>query len=158
MDAGCCHSARAKGRKIETLRRHRESVVEGQLKFEAGSSESPSPSTPYQLSTTPHCRRRSPQKLGGFVGFPQSTTTTSSATLLATTLHGLLWRLGSLFSLSVPSVFIRGAAAPLLADPTTTLTAARGRYRSNMKQRSLAACGFWLGFESCRANHSSGGV
>jgi hypothetical protein len=64
-----------------------------------------------------------------------------------------------MFSLSVPSIFIRGAASPLLADPTTSIAADRERYRlSIIQQRSLAACGFWFGFESCRANYSNSGV
>ncbi len=140
LEAGGCHSGRAKGRKITTLRG---SIVQGQLKFEAGSAESPSPSISYQLITTPHCRRRSLPKLGGFVGLPQSTTTTS----VDHPPHdhpstNLLWHLGLRFSLSQPSIFIRGAVAPLIADPTTTLTADRDRYRSAVEHRSLAACGF----------------
>jgi len=64
-----------------------------------------------------------------------------------------LWRLGSLFSLSTPSIFIRGAAAPLLADPTTissfVLHSGDDTDQASsieQRQRSLTACGFCAGF------------
>ena len=66
-------------------------------------------------------------------------------------------RLGSVFSLSTPSIFIRGAAAPLLAEPhqrclfadreTIQHRPSMGHHRaSSIEQRSLAACGVWFDF------------
>ena len=125
MDAGCCHFASADNLKTKMLIGHREGVVEEQLISEAVSSTAPSPSIAYQLITTPPRRRRSRQSSrwlcrvtpinDNHVFRPPSSRPRRAP------LHGLpasLASRGLVFSLSVPSIFIRGAAAPLLSDPT----------------------------------------
>ena len=126
MDAGCCHSVRANRCEIETLSGRRESVVEGQLKFRGRVVRVPISQHSLSAYHDPSLQAPISSKLGGFVGLPQSTTTTSSShpprDHRRPPSRASLASRGSLFSLSTPSTFIRDAAAPLLADPTTPTT------------------------------------